>query len=37
VHATSVHGIDQARSPDGIILEPIVWGSTFLTSTWITH
>ncbi len=35
VHNNRVHGLDESVAPDGTKLKPVVWGSVFLTRTWI--
>lgn len=35
LHDEDVHGIGDVRAPDGAAVPPILWGSTFLTATWI--
>ena len=31
-----VHGLSDLRTPEGAEIEPVQWGSVFLTATWVT-
>lgn len=35
IYNQRVHGLGEVTAPDGAKVPPIVWGSTFLTGTWI--